>query len=458
MNIKTKLTIAMVMILLVVTGMNLEAKTRRANIIVISVDTLRADHLGCYGYPVNTSPVIDALSKDGVLFANCYTLTPLTAPSFSTMLTGLPPHKHGAKRNGLAIYSKIKTLPHFLKRCGYRTAAVVSNWPLRKKLGKLHKGFDIYYEVFTKKRYMGIMNPEGQAPAVTEKTLEWLRNKPKKPFFLWVQYTDPHALYIQHKEFTFDYRNVDPAIYPPGTRMKKIKKYDSEIAFADFHIGKVLDELKRQNLYDDALIIFHADHGESFGEHDYFKHGRKLYNSTLHVPLIIKLPGSEYANTRRTENVSILDIGRTIFSALDLPMHPQMEGVALFDEHEAPVLAKRRLTFQTYGGAVVFRRNDKKYQLKVKPVKYGIIQNSSKLILNPKSNTYEVYNLEKDPFEVKDIFSGNHLPWNGMQEELAENIREIKKYIQIKRAYETDNQVISQEDLLKLKSLGYIEE
>jgi arylsulfatase A-like enzyme len=374
------------------------------------------------------------------------------------MLTGLPPHKHGAKRNGLSIYGKIKTFPQFLKRCGYRTAAVVSNWPLRKKLSKLHTGFDVYYEIFTKKRYMGLMNPEGGAPAVTRKTLEWLKNKPKQPFFLWVQFTDPHALYNLHKGFTFDYRDVKSSLYPPGTRMKKIKKYDSEIAFTDHHIGIVLAELKDMGLYDDALIIFHADHGESFGEHNYFKHGRKLFNSTLHVPLVIKLPGNRLKNTRRTENVSILDIGRTIFSILELPMHPQMEGIALFEESEIPELATRRITFQTYGGAVTFRRNDKKYKLKVKPVKYGILQNSSKLILNPKAKTYEVYNLDEDPFEIKNIFSGNQLPWKGMQEELTDNIKEIKKYIKLKRTYEAGNRVISKEDMIKLKSLGYIED
>ncbi|MCP5103913.1 MAG: sulfatase-like hydrolase/transferase, partial [bacterium] len=185
----------------ILAGFHMEAKAKPdlKNIIIISVDTLRADHLGCYGYPQNTSPNIDAFARDGVLFSNCYTLTPLTAPSFSTLLTSLPPHQHGAKRNGLSIYRKIRTLPYYLKRYGYRSTAFISNWPLRKKLSGLHVHFDAYYEVFTKKRYMGLTHSEGDASTITKKALNWLEENVKKRFFLWVQYTDPHAPYIFHK-------------------------------------------------------------------------------------------------------------------------------------------------------------------------------------------------------------------------------------------------------------------
>ncbi len=208
MNEIKRLNIIIILLAVTFTGFHLTAKPNLKNVIIISVDTLRADHLGCYGYPLNTSPTIDALSRDGILFSNCYTLTPLTSPSFSTMMTALPPHKHGAKRNGLGIYKKIKTLPYYLQRYGYRTGAVISNWPLRKRLAGLHQGFDSYYEVFTKKRYWGIMNSEGQSPAVNRKAIEWLKKNHGKRFFLWVQYTEPHAPYILHKGFTFDYRDV----------------------------------------------------------------------------------------------------------------------------------------------------------------------------------------------------------------------------------------------------------
>jgi arylsulfatase A-like enzyme len=373
------------------------------------------------------------------------------------MMTSLPPYKHGAKRNGLGIYKKVKTLAHFLKRYGYRTTAVISNWPLRKKLIKLHDGFDVYYEVFTKKRYLGIMNAEGEAPAVTQKAVEWLKknHKNRKRFFLWVQYTDPHALYIQHKEFTFDYKNVKPSLYPPGTRMKKIKGYDSEIAFTDFYIGKFIKELKRLGLYKEALIVFHADHGESFGEHNYFKHGRKLYNSTLHVPLIIKLPSNRLKNTRRQENVSIMDIGRTIFSALNLLPHPQMEGADLFEEEASSL--DRKILLETYGGAVHFRRNSKKYHLKIKPIRYGILSGSTKLIYNLKTKSYEVYDLKGDPFETRDIYLQVSPQVKEMKQALLNKINQLTKYIKLNRLYQLEDTSLSKEDLERLKSLGYFE-
>ncbi len=457
MNDRKGLNVILILIslLLILVGFQLPAKSKLKNIIIISVDTLRADHLGCYGYPLNTSPNIDAFSRDGVLFSNCYALTPLTAPSFSTIMTSLPPYKHGAKRNGLGIYKKVKTLAHFFKRYGYRTAAVISNWPLRKRLIKLYTGFDVYYEVFTKKRYLGIMNAEGEAPAVNRKALEWLKNNHKKRFFLWVQYTDPHALYIQHKEFTFDYRHIKPSVYPPGTRMKKIKGYDSEIAFTDFYIGKFIKELKRLGLYNEALIIFHSDHGESFGEHNYFKHGRKLYNSTLHVPLIIKLPDNRLKNTRRQENVSLLDIGRTIFSALQLLPPSQMEGEDLFEEDASSF--DRKILLETYGGAVLFKRSSKKYHLKIKPIRYGMLSGSFKLIYNLKKKTYEVFDLKGDPFETRNVFLQVSPQVKGMKQALSNKINQLTKYIKLNRIYQLHDASLSKEDMERLKSLGYFE-
>ncbi|MCP4147561.1 MAG: sulfatase [bacterium] len=447
-------TLTLLCLVLILGGLQLSARPVFKNIIIISVDTLRADHLGCYGYPVQTSPVIDTLAKDSILFRHCYTETPLTAPSFSTMFTALPSYKHGAKRNGLSIFKKIKTLPQFLKPFGYKSAAIISNWPLRKKLSGLHKGFDSYEEILNKKRYLGMTNPEGQAPAVTGKAVKWLKKNHNERFLLWVQYTDPHAHYYMHRGFVFNYKNVDPSTYPKGTRMKKIKRYDSEIAFTDFYIGKLIAQLKELNLYDDSLIVFHADHGESFGEHNYFKHGKKLFNSTLHVPLIIKLPGNKRKNTQRQENVSLMDIGKSVFSVLDLPVHPQMEGLSVFEKNEN--LYWRQLTFNTYGGSVLFKRKSKKFRLKVKPVKYGIISGSTKLIYSPKKKRYEAYRLTDDPFEARNILADKK-PLNGLKTELSKRIKAIQEFIKNTRVSRIQNKTISKEDYERLKSLGYID-
>lgn len=444
-----------VFLMLMFIGMNLQAGLTPRNVIIISVDTLRADHLGCYGYPLNTSPAIDALAEDGVLFSHCYTLTPLTAPAFSTMLTSLPPHKHGAKRNGLAIYKKVKTLPQVLKRYGYRSTAVISNWPIRKKLSGLGGGFDAYYEIFTNKRYWGLTNPEGQAPQVNKKAIDWLEKNHKKRFFLWVQYTDPHAPYIMHRKHKFDYTSVKRSVYPPGTQMKKIKRYDSEIAFTDYHIGRLLDKIKELGLYEDALIIFNSDHGESFGEHNYLKHGKKLYNSTLHVPLVIKLPGRRFRNTVRHENASLLDIGPTIFAGLNIMIRPQMEGLDLFDQHRD--FSKRRILLETYGGMVVFKRKSKKYHLKVKPIRYGILEGSVKVIYNVKNKTFETYRLGADPFETRNVFVADQLEFRGLKDYLKDRSAGIADYIKLNRMHRIQRSGLSTEDFEKLKSLGYFE-
>ncbi len=440
---------------LMLMGGLLSARPVLKNIIIISVDTLRADHLHCYGYPLETSPHIDSLARDGVRFSNCYTLTPLTAPAFSTVFTSLPPYKHGSKRNGLGLYRNVKTFLFNLKRYGYHNTAIISNWPLRKKLSGLDKNFDAYHHVFTRKRYLGLTNSEGGAPAVNRKALEWLENKSRKRSFLWLHYTDPHAPYIKHKNFTFDYKSVDSSVYPPGTRMKKIKRYDSEIAYTDDHIGRFINRLKAKGLYKDSLIIFISDHGESFGEHNYLKHGRKLYNSTLHVPMIVKLPGNQLAGAVRSENVSLMDVAPTIFSLLNMMRPSKMEGMALFNSDED--LSQRRILLETYGGQVLFKRKSKKYHLKIKPIRYGIVQGNTKLIYNYKKKTYEVYILTKDPFEVRNVSTDLKMDWGHQKDWLSGKVEKVTDYIKLSRRLRTQKNSLSQKDFDMLKSLGYVD-
>jgi arylsulfatase A-like enzyme len=448
------LTGLLVFILLTCTA-HLYAKPKLENIIIISIDTLRADHLGCYGYPLNTSPHIDAFAKDGVRFSRCFTLTPLTAPSFSTLLSSLPPHRHGAKRNGLSIYKHIKTLPYFLKRYGYRSGAVISNWPLRKRLSGLNRHFDSYRQVFTKKRYMGMLNSEGQALVVNRKAFKWLDENHKNRFFLWVQYTEPHAPYIMHKQFRFDYANVKKSVYPPGTRMKKIKRYDSEIAYTDKYVGLLIEKLKELGVYENSLIIFHSDHGESFGEHNYLKHGRKLYNSTMHVPLIVKLPGNLLADTVRHDNVSLMDVSPTIFSILNMLPNPGMQGKALLPDDTPP--ANRKIFLETYKGTVLLRRKSKKYHLRIKPIRYAVVDGSTKIIYNLKNKSYEAYRFTEDTFETSNINLTEGPMFSDVKNFLTDWVKQTTRFLKVNLKYRLRKTSISQKDYDVLKSLGYIE-
>jgi len=425
------------------------------NIIIIAVDTLRADHLSCYGYPVNTSPNVDALAKDGVLFPNCFTLTPLTAPAFSTMLTSLPPYKHGAKRNGLSVYDKVKTLPFYLKKLNYYSVAIISNWPLRKRLSRLNKYFNEYKEVFTKKRWLGIMQPEGRAEDVTKKATNWIDNNLDRRFFLWVHYTEPHAPYINHKNFDFTKLNYNKKVFPQGSKIRKIKKYDSEISYTDNQIGILLKYLEKKKIYESSLILFLADHGESFGEHNYYKHGRRLYNSTLNVPLIIKFPGNKHQNTKNNTPANLTDIVPTILSLINLKIPDYMEGIPLFLKNK-----KRDIFFETYRGAVHIKKSEVR-QIKVKPTYFGLLQYPIKIIAkvnfrNLRYKKVEVYNIKNDSFEENNIWNYKSTELLKLSKKLKKHIYNIKNYIKYSKKHYKQKSEISKEDMEKLKSLGYI--
>ncbi len=418
------------------------------NVIIIAVDTLRKDHLGSYGYPRNTSPNIDRFALDGVKFNHCYTPSPLTTPAFSSMLTSLPPHKHGAKRNGMSIFNRTNTLPEFLKNHGYYSGAFISNWTLNKKLTHLDRGFDTYTEVLNKRRWFGIFDKEGEAPAVNKEAIKWLYKNKEKRFFLWVHYTEPHEPYVYHEEFDHDYDEVIPEIYPEGSHQKKIKKYDTEIGFVDFYIGELLRKIKEYGLYEDSLIIFMADHGESLGEHDYYGHGRKLYNSSLQVPLILKLPGNCDRNTEMNDVVSLLDIAPTVLELLGKEIPEEMEGENLF----GPGMKERVLYFEAYKGAV-HRETDMNFSLKVKPIKYGLLKDSYKLILD---DEFEAYNLEDDHFELHNIYKNPDRKFAEMTQFLEKFKKDVLDFIEYSKKYYRQRSKLTEEELKKLKALGYI--
>jgi len=418
------------------------------NIIIIAVDTLRADHLGCYGYTRNTSPNIDQFAEDGVKFTRCFTPSPLTTPAFASMLSSLPPYKHGAKRNGMSVFDRVKILPQYLRRHGYYSGAFISNWTLKKDLTQLNRGFDTYTEVFNKRRWFGMVSAEGDAKKINEVALRWIYNNSKRKFFIWIHYTDPHDPYVYHKEFDNGYKEVIPEAYPEGSDFKKIRKYDTEIGYTDQYIGKLIKRIKELNLYDDSLIIFMADHGESFGEHDYYGHGRRLYNSGLHVPLIVKLPGNINDHTVIERNVSILDIAPTILTQLEIPVPEDMVGDNLFN----PKIDERVLYFETYKGAVHQNRG-KKFHLKVEPVRYGLLRDNMKMIYD---NGFESYNIQKDWFESTNVYKNPNGELVVLSDLLNEFIAKVKEFIEYSKKYFKQKSDLTEEDIEKLKSLGYI--
>jgi len=305
------------------------------NIIVLTIDALRADHVGAYGYRRNTTPNIDEFSKKGVIFKYAFVQWPRTSQSMASMLSGKYPSETGVRGLKTRVPADNLMLAEMLKGAGYRTGGFVTNPNLASFFG-FDQGFDEYHEEWKKKnkdqKWTDIQNWYS-ASSVTPDVVDWVRKNKDTKFFLWVHYIDPHAPFTPPKpyrsRFVWDRYYQGDKLVPTNrlelyNRLNKSKmtevdymvsQYDGEIAYADDNVGVLLRELNEQGLLEKSIIIITADHGESMDEHgEYFKHGYKLYNPTLRIPLIIfnpRVKGGVFE-----EPVSALDIVPTVLDSI----------------------------------------------------------------------------------------------------------------------------------------------
>ena len=273
-------------------------------IIIVSIDTLRADRLPAYGYQGTKTPHIDELVRDGVLFERAYAHSPQTLPSHTSILSGQLPFEHGVRDNiGFTIRKDQRFLQHALKDAGYATAGFVSAYVLRRQVG-FSAGFDTFDDnlpAASPDMPLGELQRPGEATIFN--AINWIDTQQSPKFFLFVHTYEPHTPYAPPQKFS--------ASMP----------YDGEIEYADENLGKLLGHLRSKNLYDSATIVLLSDHGEGLGEHGEDEHGIFLYNETIQVPLILKLPGSIHAGTRQREPVQHIDLFPTILelAAVDVP-------------------------------------------------------------------------------------------------------------------------------------------
>jgi arylsulfatase A-like enzyme len=324
---------------------------RRLNLVIIGVDTLRRDHLGCYGYERETSPNIDRLAERSVLFEDVVSQSPWTLPSFCTMLTSLYPtqhgagdlHSHGAGAYGTRMNASFPPLAMMLLKKGYSTGAVVNAPALAPELG-VDRGFEFYSTTPRWNRRL--------ADVTTEDALKWIDENTGGPFFLFVHYFDPHLDYeppapydtIFDPDYTGsignafsreDYykmkdmlsREDDPQAKAAWNHIRAL--YDGEICFTDKAIGKLLDGLDDRGLSKNTLIVLLSDHGEEFFEHGGFEHGHTLYNELIKVPLMFSLPGKLPQNMRIGQQVRILDVVPTVLEVLGIRPWTHLEGASL---------------------------------------------------------------------------------------------------------------------------------
>src|SRR5882724_378199 len=282
------------------------------NVVFITVDTLRADHLGCYGYKQIQTPNIDALAAHSVRFERAYTPVPVTLPAHTAIFTGTYPTLSGMHDfSGNKLNPSQSTLASVLKDQGYATAAVIGSAVLDSRFG-LNKGFDFYYDHFDFNRLQESNLEEMERPGniVADVALDWLGKNYKSNFFLWMHLYDPH----------YPYRPPAPYI-----EQYKDRPYDGEIAFADSQVGRLIRFLKDKGLYQNTIIVLTGDHGESLGEHGEKTHGFFIYNATLHITVILHLLSQKWVNSV-PELVSLADLTPTVLQALKVDVPPQVQG------------------------------------------------------------------------------------------------------------------------------------
>jgi arylsulfatase len=306
----------------------------RRSIFLLTVDTLRADHLGSYGYSRSTSPNLDRLAAAGRLYTKAYSHAPHTSSSFSSIMTGFHPRETGTYQND-PFRPKMNSLAEYLKNAGYRTGAIVSNYVLRK--GRNHEhGFDHFDDRMDDAETVRGL-PERIGERTTAAALSWLRQNTGQPVFLWVHFQDPHGPYTPPEE----YEDLFPGEYEPGSALRVnddvrgqggipsyqvlehrreygyyVAQYDAEIRYFDQSLHDLVSGIKELGLWDESLVIFTSDHGEGMGEHDYyFAHGDQLYPGLLHVPLILWVPDDPASPGRRDSTiVQSSDIAPTVLS------------------------------------------------------------------------------------------------------------------------------------------------
>ena len=383
------------------------------NVLLITVDALRADRVSAYGYQRTTSPNIDRLIARGAKFTQARTVEPLTGPAMCSVFTSTYPHDNGATRNGLRMRPGLPSLPSLLHSHGYRTGAIISNWTLKNKLSGLGEHFERYDEVMKRRRWFGLFNPEANADDVTTAALAWLaehqRDHPDRPFLLWVHYTEPHAPYRLHREY------LAALGIPKRGRPAASERYDTEIAKVDDSIGDLLTVLHDAGLAHASLVVFSSDHGESLGEHDYWGHGRHLFEPALHVPMSITWPGR--VRPQRIDAVaSNLDLAPTIAGLLGLEYPSDFRGYDWTDVlygGDAPV--DRITRHQAHRGAVISRHNSELAR-RAGLLEIGVVREGFKEIVRPVERGHWRFDLRADPQELSNLVPALSGPTKSLQQ------------------------------------------
>jgi arylsulfatase A-like enzyme/Flp pilus assembly protein TadD len=399
---------------------------RRPNVLVITIDTTRADHLGCYGFHLAHTAAIDRLASEGVRCSNAVSSAPITMPSHTSIFTGLFPPAHGVRDNGAyALGEDAVTLAERLRDAGYTTHAFVSALVLNRRYN-LNQGFETYDDdLWAEDDPKLFMIRERRAPKTADLFLAWLNTwkaKKTKPFFTWIHFFDPHQPYRPSQE--------DLAI--------SVSPYDAEIAGVDRQIGRIMDTLRTDGLLDDTLVIFTADHGESLGEHGEQTHAIFVYDATVHVPLIVHYPHL-FKPAVYDGPIRSVDITPTVLDILGLKATNAMDGRTMLaplrgkePPPQLPQYSESLLSEVGFGMAPLYAVRDGGY----------------KYIRAPRP---ELYDLRKDPGELKNILAEEPRVGARLDQELTSLLDGAQKH-----AVKAASNPMTRETEESLQALGYL--
>lgn len=402
------------------------------HVLFITVDTLRADRLGCYGYQPARTPEIDRLARQGLRVEDAISAAPITLPAHASIFTGLYPPAHGVRDNGTyALGNEAVTLAERLQQAGYRTHAVISALVLNRRYN-LAQGFDGYDDdLWSEDEPKLFMIRERPAAKTAQRAVSWLRlwaaegagTTPAKPFFLWIHFFDPHQPYAP----------------PPSDRALSPTLYDAEIAAVDHGIAAVLDELRGRDLLDDTLVVLTADHGESLGEHGEKTHAVFVYDATVRVPLIFRHPRLFPKGEVYEAPVRSVDIVPTVLAALGLPGGDETQGADLLPAFrgkvpppDLPQYSESLLSEVGFGMAPL----------------YGLRSGGFKWIRAPRP---EVYDLRRDARERHNLYPQEARRGAQLDRELSLLLAESER-----RALAAPKSPMDRETLENLQALGYL--
>ena len=311
------------------------------NILLISIDALRADHLGLYGYERSTSPNVDEVFSQGTVFESAYTVSSKTTPSVISMFTGLLPQNHGIRLLYQRVHPDLITISERLSKAGYQTAGIVSNCVLTEDACQLQTQFEYYDDFVDEKEPYRLIYERGARPT-TDAVLRYFRGHfdPQRPFFAWVHYIDPHGPYHPPAFKPVDFTHPEPLpvdvsrirkyVREPGIDdgLEYIDRYDEEVAYIDAEVGRLLEQLREMGRLEHTLVVFTADHGESMMDHErWFEHSYHVYEELVRVPLAIVGPG--FGPARVATPVSLADLAPTLLRAAGVRVPWGLDGKAL---------------------------------------------------------------------------------------------------------------------------------